>query len=308
LGSLKKTKCDLVCLNCKKKYQFEDGILKTLNLKAQKDNFLQEEIEFSKKYTAYINKLEKIKDKKGKIYRFYKKNEEIFDRDAGLSIASRLVEKKALKTFINLSQLNFSALKVLNIGCGGGKEALWLFEKGVGQVVCLDVSLPFLKLAKKRLHGKKANFIQAKGEKLPFKDNSFDLVFYMGALHHLKNISLGLKEAARVSRRIAILSEPTSTSFITSVLNKLGWNTEYNKIQTKRINKKEVKKILTDLGFEVRTKTNFIWYPFPVFSLIPFLNLKNNKFFLSCYFNFLAFLDLFFPFLGHNLTVFAVKK
>ncbi len=305
LGDLKKTPQGFICLSCKKKYRTEKGILIMKSFEGnKKDSLLQKDLQFSQKYVFFVKNLKFNKRIRNE---FYKQEEEFCDREAGLSLAGRLVDKKALETFVKLSKLDFSGLNILNIGCGGGKEALWLFKKGAGQIVCLDVSLSFLKLAKTRLKGKKASFVQARAERLPFKDNSFDLVFYMGTLHHLKDIALGLKEAVRVGRKVAILSEPTSKKPVAKILSSLHWNTEYDGLTTKRIDQQEVGKIFQDLGLKVKTKTNFIWFPFPMVSKLSFLNLKNNKLFLSLYFKFLALLDMLFPFLGHNLTVYAYK-
>ena len=45
-------------------------------------------------------------------------------------------------------------------------------------------------------------------ERLPFADDSFDLVFVHDGLHHLEDPMVGLREMARVARRAVSVNEP----------------------------------------------------------------------------------------------------
>jgi len=48
----------------------------------------------------------------------------------------------------------------------------------------------------------------AKAYRLPFKDNSFDLVFSANLFHHLESPALAIQEMKRVSRRYLAFIEP----------------------------------------------------------------------------------------------------
>lgn len=285
-GKLKKTKNDLVCPSCKSRFSFREGIL-IFSLPSGKNP----DLEFTKKYVRAL-------EKKGE--KFLEKEQEFFERERGKSFAARLVDKKAFATLKQIAGEDFSGFEVLDIGAGGGKEAEKLFEEKVKKVVCLDISFEFLKIARQRLKGKKAEFVVADGENLPFANKSFDLAIFFGSLHHIPNWQKALKQACRVAKRVALVGEPAQMGIFGKILNFFGWNTEYGGIKTHRFSPKEVEKILEGEKMAVVWKTNFIWFPFALLT-----GLKNNKKFLKFYFSFLKFLDRFFGFWGHNLTVFA---
>ncbi|MBI2107148.1 class I SAM-dependent methyltransferase [Candidatus Woesearchaeota archaeon] len=92
---------------------------------------------------------------------------------------------------------------VLDNGCGPGKLSLVIPEGNT--IVGSDVSLDMLREAKKRI-----NFvIRSMAEKLPFKNETFDVVYTDSMLHHLKNPIEGVKEVHRVLKKdgIAVFSE-----------------------------------------------------------------------------------------------------
>lgn len=297
LGSLKKALINLACQKCGQVYQAKNGIFLLWQPEWEKETRRQisQDLAFSKKYVEAIIK--------GEHQNLLAEEKEFFERERGGSLAARLVDRKALNTLGELNKIDFRGLRALDIGAGGGKEAIWLFAQGVREVVCLDISREFLTLAKKRLEGKPASFIVAHAEKLPFADDTFDLAFFMGSLHHIGNPQRALAEAGRVAKRVVLVGEPTSLKFLDKILDLAHWNTEYGGMKTTRLFSHEVTQTLENLGFRVRTKTNFIWFPFSLFG-----RWKNNHHFLKLYFGFLSFLDQFFSYFGHNLTAFAQRK
>ena len=85
---------------------------------------------------------------------------------------------------------------LLDVGCGTG-----IFTEEFSCIkVGIDPSIEMLK------QGKNAFYIQAFAENLPFKDNSFDNVISVTAIHNFKNIRKGLEEIKRVSRKNIVLS------------------------------------------------------------------------------------------------------
>jgi len=283
---LKKNKNDWICPSCKNHFPFREEIL-ILSLPSKKNP----DLEFTQKYVQALDKKEKS---------FLKKGKEFWERERGKSLAARLVDQKAFETFKEIAKEDFSGFEVLDIGAGGGKEAERFFREGVKKVVCLDISFDFLKLARRRLKGKKAKFVVTNGENLPFASKSFDLAIFFGSLHHIPHWQKALKEACRVAKRVALVAEPAQMGIFGKFLTLLGWNTEYGRIKTHRFSPLQVKKVLEKEKMTVVWKTNFIWFPFSLFG-----RFKNNESFLKFYFSFLGFLDQIFGFLGHNLTVFA---
>lgn len=51
-------------------------------------------------------------------------------------------------------------------------------------------------------------FVKASGEALPFKDNTFDLVFSNAVMEHVNNPTLFLKECYRVSKNVVKIRVP----------------------------------------------------------------------------------------------------
>lgn len=70
-------------------------------------------------------------------------------------------------------------------------------------VVCLDVTSAMLEVGKKEAARKQQNnmtFVLGTAEKLPFLDESFDIVISRLAFHHFKNIQESFQEMVRVLR------------------------------------------------------------------------------------------------------------
>jgi len=123
-------------------------------------------------------------------------------------------ENPALEYFINIKNRRYKLepfifdfarfnkwkdKKVLEIGCGIGIDGLEFVMAGA-DYTGIDISEKSLDLAKKyfELNNKKGNLIIADAEKLSFADNSFDLVYSWGVLHHTPDIKQALKEVYRV--------------------------------------------------------------------------------------------------------------
>ena len=98
---------------------------------------------------------------------------------------------------------------VLEVACGAAHVAETLAPH-VWQVVALDLTPELLDLAARRLRDAGVDNVllqEGNGERLPFVDESFDLVVCRGSLHHFLNPRDALREMVRVCRaggRVAI--------------------------------------------------------------------------------------------------------
>ncbi len=84
---------------------------------------------------------------------------------------------------------------VLDVGCGP------YFADLKGRVVGIDPAAKLLKIAKKKIP-----VVQARGESLPFKNNSFMAVVSITALQNFDDIEKGLLEMKRVAKEYVVIS------------------------------------------------------------------------------------------------------
>lgn len=88
--------------------------------------------------------------------------------------------------------------KILELGCGEGSLAYEIKVIIDAQVYGLDISSSSIKLAKKKgIIARKADINKG----IPFKDNTFDLVFSNQVIEHIYNTDIFLKESIRVLKK-----------------------------------------------------------------------------------------------------------
>jgi len=87
--------------------------------------------------------------------------------------------------------------KILDVGCGNGR-LVRLFDNVDVDYIGIDNSVELINLAKKDFPGRK--FLVADILKLPFADNSFDVVFCISVLHHLPGKDLRKKSVLEMNR------------------------------------------------------------------------------------------------------------
>lgn len=100
----------------------------------------------------------------------------------------------------NVDLGNLKGKNILDIGCGGGIHDA-LFKKYGGNVTAIDISgkRAFSSALKMSLVNEGAGVAaQVNGENLPFKDNSFDIIYSNGVMHHSETTTKMVKEAYRV--------------------------------------------------------------------------------------------------------------
>lgn len=95
-------------------------------------------------------------------------------------------------------------LKILDLGCGYGALSKALGEYGA-QVTAAEVDEESLIVAKKFLLEKNINVVKIPHEKLPFKDNEFDIVFLFDVIEHVKNPKKTMEESLRILKKNGLL-------------------------------------------------------------------------------------------------------
>jgi len=107
---------------------------------------------------------------------------------------------------------------ILDIGGGTGYIANQISKK-CKKVIVLDSSAKMLRQAKK-YKNPKLILCNASALSVPYKKGYFDAVVFTGALHHINNSDLSLKEAYRVLKKNGkiVILEFSKKSFIGKIL------------------------------------------------------------------------------------------
>ena len=123
----------------------------------------------------------------------------------------------------NLDQIDFAGKRVLEIGLGQGADAEQIARRG-GIYSGVDLTDEAVKRTRMRFALKALPFDRierASALKLPFGDNTFDIVFSHGVLHHIPEIEQAQQEIARVlkpaGRLIAMLYAKRSLNYLVSI-------------------------------------------------------------------------------------------
>jgi len=113
----------------------------------------------------------------------------------------RYIENKRISILLKEADIQPQD-KVLEVGCGAGH----ILEKiKQGSLTGVDISPVQIERARKRL-GRRAELILAKGENLPFKNESFDRIICTEVFEHVLEPVLILAEMKRVLKNKGIIS------------------------------------------------------------------------------------------------------
>lgn len=95
----------------------------------------------------------------------------------------------------------FAGARLLEIGCGMGTDLLQ-FARGGAHCTGVDLTPRSLEISQLHfaLYGMYADFLLADAEALPFADESFDVVYSNGVLHHTPDTERAVREVHRILR------------------------------------------------------------------------------------------------------------
>ena len=95
----------------------------------------------------------------------------------------------------------FAGARLLEIGCGMGTDLLQ-FARGGAKVTGTDLTPRSIEISRQHLalYGESGNFAIADCETLPFADDSFDVAYSNGVLHHTPDTAGAVREIHRVLR------------------------------------------------------------------------------------------------------------
>ena len=95
----------------------------------------------------------------------------------------------------------FKGQRLLEVGCGMGTDLLQ-FARGGALCTGLDLTPRSVEISSLHfgLYDMRADFVLGDGERLPFADESFDVVYSNGVLHHTPDTMQAVREVRRVLR------------------------------------------------------------------------------------------------------------
>jgi ubiquinone/menaquinone biosynthesis C-methylase UbiE len=146
---------------------------------------------------------EQLKDRVRAFWQAHPCGTKFGDAEVGTREFFELVEShRYLKEWHIPEAAGFAAtrgLRVLEIGCGLGTDGAQ-FAKAGADYTGVDLTEAAIELARKRfeLSDLKGEFRVADAENLDFPDNSFDIVYSHGVLHHTPDTARAVREIHRV--------------------------------------------------------------------------------------------------------------
>ena len=110
------------------------------------------------------------------------------------------------KKFVDLIDLNFAKKNIiLDLGCGTGDIIFQINNKSKLNsnylAYLVDPNTEMMKYGIKKFKKKNISWLASYGEKLPFKNNKFDLVTMSFSLRNVENIKITLNEINRVLKK-----------------------------------------------------------------------------------------------------------
>ena len=132
--------------------------------------------------------------------------------------------------YVMLAQECVSSKEVLEIGCGYGYGADSLSESALS-VVAFDMNEEHITYCQGEYQKSNLVFLRADGLKLPFKDDSFDVVLSFQVIEHIepRNVLDYLSEIRRVLRRGGTFLVSTPNARMRLLPFQRPWNPEHTK-------------------------------------------------------------------------------
>lgn len=152
--------------------------------------------------------------------------------------------------------------RILDVGCGMGREAFNLYDIGFN-ITAIDISEKAIKGAKKLAAESNRNitFLLTDGINLPFDDNSFDVVIIwnqtFGLIYNESNQVAFLKECKRVLRDNGIISfsgherEYEEMNYPQCLIDKKFFPYKYEDIYWEIFTMDELKEMAQKSGFNI---------------------------------------------------------
>lgn len=159
-----------------------------------------------------------------------RENVEVFNRDAaanagygyttGERLSSRMATQRSMDAVTGTAE--FAGHLVLDLGCGDGFYTARIWDIGRPRgMVALDAAEAAVRVAARNLGKRPVRFLAADGHRLPFRDDTFDVVLLQSILHHDDTPEDMVKEALRVAPRM-VVHEPNGNNLGLKVIERVS--------------------------------------------------------------------------------------
>ena len=150
-------------------------------------------------------------------------------------------------------------LRILDMGCGTGQYLPGLSQ--LGKVVGVDAAPEALAYCS-RNGGAGSFFVQADARRLPFRSQSFDLVWASSILEHFKEDSSSLREGLRVLKpQVRVMISVPAHHFLWGHNDELAHH-------WRRYSREEVEQLCRDCGLRIIRITHYGTTPMPLAWLV----------------------------------------
>lgn len=123
-----------------------------------------------------------------------------YDRWAAQYDSDRNATRDLDAHVVRRAPLELTGHRVLELGCGTGKNSAWLAERA-GELVALDFSAGMLAVARERVRAANVRFVEHDiREPWPVQSGAFDVVVGNLVLEHVRDLVPVYAESARVLR------------------------------------------------------------------------------------------------------------
>lgn len=136
------------------------------------------------------------------------------------SLSSRYANERITEATLQLTSIR--GQRLIDIGCGDGTFTVELFDRGhPTSITAIDPSEEAIGVAEEKKGGRAIEFSAKSAYELPWADNSFDVAYLRGVLHHLERPIDALKEALRLAPSVVSI-EPNGYNPLLKVLERVS--------------------------------------------------------------------------------------